>query len=55
MLRWGVLVLGAGLLPAFILRCDKAALNFQRSLYQGLGDDLATVIIDQLTGQTNPE
>ena len=35
-IRW-VLVAAAGVAPAFVMRCDKAALNFQRGLFQGLG------------------
>lgn len=31
------LVLLCGVLPAFFLQCDKAALNFQRGFWQGLG------------------
>lgn len=42
-------IVGAsGLMPAFILRCDKAALNLQRSLFQGLGANIAELIVDQV-------
>lgn len=53
MLRWLSIVAVAGLLPAFILRCDKAALNFQRGLLQGLGEDVGDLIIQQagVTGE----
>ncbi|MGB2987112.1 MAG: hypothetical protein WBE26_14660 [Phycisphaerae bacterium] len=47
-LRWLLVVGTAGVLPAFILDCDKAALNFQRGLMQGLGADVADIIIDQI-------
>lgn len=51
LLRW-LLVLGAsGVLPAFIMRCDKAALNFQRGLFRGLGEDVGALIISQLPAQ----
>ena len=41
-----VLVVVAGVLPAFIMRCDKAALNFQRGLYQGLGLSVSETLVD---------
>lgn len=47
-LRWLMIVGVAGVLPAFFLRCDKAALNFQRGLFQGLGLDVADLIVSQL-------
>ena len=41
-------IVGAGgLMPGFILRCDKAALNLQRSLFQGLGANIADLIVEQ--------
>ncbi len=48
--RWLVLVAACGVLPAFFLRCDKAALNFQRGLFQGLGEDVGSLLLDQATG-----
>jgi hypothetical protein len=45
--RWLMIVAAAGVLPAFILRCDKAALNFQRGLLQGLGEDVGDLLIGQ--------
>lgn len=48
--RWLVLVTAFGMLPAFFLRCDKAALNFQRGLFQGLGEDVGGLILEQATG-----
>ncbi len=53
MLRWLMVVSVAGVLPAFVLRCDKAALNFQRGLMQGLGEDVGDLIIEQagVTGE----
>lgn len=49
--RWQrlFLVLGVGILPAFIMRCDRAALNFQRGFFQGLGEDAAQIVGDMLT------
>ncbi len=32
-----LLVGAAGLLPAFLMRCDKAALNLQEGFFEGLG------------------
>ncbi len=46
--RWMMVIVAGGVLPAFFLRCDKAALNFQRALLQGLGDNVADLIIAQV-------
>ena len=46
-LRWFLIVGAAGVLPAFIMRCDKAALNFQRGLFITLGEDVGELIISQ--------
>ena len=46
--RWLIVVGTASILPAFILKCDKAALNFQRGLLQGLGDDVAGLLLTQV-------
>ena len=46
-LRWLLIVGAAGVLPAFVMRCDKAALNFQRGLFIGLGEDVGALIISQ--------
>ena len=35
----------AGFLPAFVMRCDKAALNLQRGFWQGLGDNLSGLLV----------
>jgi len=48
MVRWLVVVASAGILPAFILRCDKAALNFQRGLFEGLGEEVAVWVLEQV-------
>ena len=47
LVRWLMIVSAAGIMPAFILRCDKAALNFQRGLMQGLGEDVAELLLTQ--------
>ena len=48
---WWLLLAGmSGMLPAFILRCDKAALNLQRGFFQGLGDSLSDLLLDPLAG-----
>ena len=44
--RWVFIVAAAGVMPAFVMRCDKAALNFQRALYSGLGAGLSQVLVD---------
>ena len=38
----------AGFLPAFVMRCDKAALNFQHGLFQGLGMEASDLFASQL-------
>lgn len=45
LVRWFMVVCTVGVLPAFILRCDKAALNFQRAFFQGLGEDAADAVL----------
>ena len=47
-LRWLLIVGAAGALPAFVMRCDKAALNFQRGLFQTLGQDVGSLLVDQI-------
>lgn len=44
--RWLALI-GAAVLPAFVMRCDKAALNVQRGFYEGLGLSLSQVLVEQ--------
>ena len=44
--RWAFVVAAAGVVPAFVMRCDKAALNFQRGLYQGLGLSLSETFVE---------
>ena len=51
--RWLVLVAASSILPAFVMRCDKAALNFQRGLFLGLGQDVSGLIVEQATGLTD--
>ena len=46
-MRWLMIVGMSGILPTFILRCDKAALNFQRGLAEGLGLALSDLVVDQ--------
>jgi hypothetical protein len=41
-----VLIAVAGVLPAFIMRCDKAALNFQRGFFQGLGLSVSETLVN---------
>lgn len=36
----------AGILPAFVMRCDKAALNLQEGFFEGLGAALGTSVVD---------
>ena len=51
-LRWIVVVCSAGVLPAFILDCDKALLIFQRGLVQSLGEDVGDLLFSQLSDFT---
>lgn len=44
--RWVFVVAAAGVAPAFVMRCDKAALNFQRGLFQGLGLSVSDALVD---------
>ncbi len=48
--RWLLLVAISGFLPAFLLKCDKAALNLQRGFWQGLGDSFSDLLVDPLAG-----
>ena len=43
--RW-LVVVAAGTMPAFVMRCDKAALNFQRGLFEGLGVSVSDLVVD---------
>lgn len=43
-LTW--LALAIGLLPAWMLQCDKAALNFQRGFWWGLGTNASDSIAE---------
>jgi hypothetical protein len=43
-LTW--LALAVGLLPAYVLQCDKAALNFQRGFWYGLGLNASDSVAD---------
>lgn len=47
--RW-MMVVSTGIMPAFLLRCDKAALNFQREFFQGLGLYAAEAVFQQVLG-----
>lgn len=38
-----VLLSAAGVMPAFMMRCDKAALNVQRGFFVGLGQQVSEV------------
>lgn len=48
MWRWVVVVCSAGLLPVVVMRCDKAALNFQRGLFWGMGEQVSALLVDQV-------
>ncbi len=42
-----LLVAVCGLLPAWLLQCDKAALNLQRGFWWGLGNNLSELVVNQ--------
>jgi len=44
--RWMMIVGASGLMPAFIMRCDKAALNLQRGFLWGAGMQTAEWVFD---------
>jgi len=44
-MRW-MMIVGTGVMPAFVLRCDKAALNFQREFVRQLGVLAADAVFD---------
>ena len=48
-MRWLVIVGMSGILPGFIMRCDKAALNFQRGLFEGLGEEVGDLLVTQFS------
>ncbi len=48
LVRWLMVVAAAGILPGFVMRCDKAALNFQQALFQGLGSEASDLVAAQL-------
>jgi hypothetical protein len=45
-------VLACGLLPAFFLSCNKAALNLERGFWQGLGYNVSVLVANALGVQT---
>ena len=45
--RWVFVVAAAGVAPALVMRCDKAALNFQRGLFQGLGLSVSEALVGE--------
>jgi hypothetical protein len=46
--RWLLIVSVSGVLPTAIMRCDKAALNFQRGFYEGLGENVSALVSSQV-------
>ena len=45
--RWMMIVGASGVMPAFVMRCDKAALNLQRAFWEELGVNVAGLVVDQ--------
>ena len=50
--RWLMGIGAAGVMPAFILDCDKAALLFQRSFIQGVGENISDLLLSPLQPTT---
>lgn len=48
--KWVCLLLAGSVLPAFFLNCDKAALNFQRGFWLGLGNSISDTFINSISG-----
>ncbi len=46
-MRWLVIVGMSGILPGVVMRCDKAALNFQRALFEELGVQAGDLLLNQ--------
>lgn len=44
-IRLLVVLSAAGVMPAFVMRCDKAALNVQRGVFLGLGQQVSEVML----------
>ena len=44
--RWMMIVGASGVLPAVVMRCDKAALNLQRAFFEELGVQAVDLILD---------
>ncbi len=44
--RW-LVVCSVGVLPAVVMRCDKAALNVQRAFFEGLGFALSDALLEE--------
>ena len=53
--RWVMVVGASGVLPAFVMRCDKATLNFQKGLTQGLGFEVSELIVNRATEDRNAQ
>ena len=51
-LRWMVLVSCSAIVPGFVMRCDKAALNYQRAFWSGAGALTAQLVLDQIPDDT---
>jgi hypothetical protein len=53
--RWLMVVCSAAVLPAFFLKCDKAALNAQRGFFHGLGEAIAAQVVEGGFGFLGPQ
>jgi len=50
--KWAALVMTGATVFAFLLQCDKAALNLQRGFWYGLGDSISDLLTDPLAAAT---
>lgn len=46
-----VLAMACGLLPAWLLRCDRASLNLQRGFWLGLGENISAALVQGVARQ----
>lgn len=46
--RYLMLFTASAMLPGFVMRCDKAALNFQRGFFEGLGIGVSEFLLQMV-------
>ena len=48
------MVVSIGVMPAFILRCDKASIRFQGAFFDQLGLNVADFVFDMIPANDAP-